>query len=174
MRFGGIFLAATLLLGACSGDPEPKEPSPSATSQPTSTATPLPMPDQAGESGANGAAALADHWIKVLNYSSESGDTKPLIKLSEPACEGCNEYIDLIRSTYQAGGYFRGGTWKIENVQVAKAEASHLVAVDISWEKSTYKMASGESERIGGSGTDTVTLEIHDGRVRQLVRGVVR
>ncbi len=113
MRFGGIVLAVLLTLGACSSDPEPKEPKRTATSA-TPTATPPTMPAQAKEDTPEGAAAFVKHYIDVFNYASNTGDVEELSRLSSPDCEGCQSYIKLYRDTYKAGGYFKGSDWTLE------------------------------------------------------------
>ncbi|WP_332662819.1 DUF6318 family protein, partial [Aeromicrobium sp.] len=98
MRFGGIVLAALLTLGACSSDPEPKEPKRTASATPT--ATPPTMPAQAKEDTPEGAAAFVKHYIDVFNYASNTGDVEELSRLSSPDCKGCQSYITLYRDTY--------------------------------------------------------------------------
>lgn len=117
MRFGGIVLAALLTLGACTSDPEPKEPKRTATSA-TPTSTPPTMPAQAQEDTPEGAAAFVKHYIDVFNYASNTGDVEELSRLSSPDCKGCQRYIQLYRDTYKAGGYFRDSDWTLSNVEL--------------------------------------------------------
>lgn len=119
MRFGGIVLATALALGACSSDPAPREPAPttpSTTAAPTQT-VPTP-PAQASEDSPEGAAAFVKHYVNVFNYAAATGDVEELSRLSSPTCDGCQSYITLYRDTYEAGGYFRGGDWKIGELRV--------------------------------------------------------
>lgn len=120
MRFGGICLVvAALWLGACSGDPEPKEPDPSASSAaPSPTATPPEMPDQAKEAGPEGASAVVFHWVQTYNYAAATGDVAGLELLSADSCASCMRYIDIIADTYANGGYFRGGEWSVSEFEV--------------------------------------------------------
>ena len=117
MRFGGIVLAVLLTLGACSSDPEPREPKRTATSA-TPTATPPTMPAQAKEDTPEGAAAFVKHYIDVFNYASNTGDVEELSRLSAPGCKGCQSYIKLYRNTYKAGGYFKGSDWTVSKVEL--------------------------------------------------------
>ena len=121
MRFGGIVLAVLLTLGACSSDPEPKEPKRTATSA-TPTATPPTMPAQAKEDTPEGAAAFVKHYIDVFNYASNTGDVEELSRLSSPDCEGCQSYIKLYRDTYKAGGYFKDFGLDVSDVRVEIAD----------------------------------------------------
>ncbi len=173
MRFGGIFLVtAALLLSACSGEPEPKEPTTTPKPAPTSTATLPAMPDQAKEDGANGAAAFAAHWIRVSNFAAETGDVEELKRLSSPDCEGCERYIELYRSTYAAGGYFRGGEWVPGDARVAKTDLGFIVKTKVTWEESRFRTSSDEQEDVGEAGGDELTFDIRDGRVHQVASGV--
>ena len=148
MRFGGIFLAATLLLGACSGDPEPKEPSPSATSQPTSTATPPAMPDQAKEDSPEGAAAFVTYWVQVLNHASVTGDVRALSQASSSGCSGCEKYIKKIESVYAAGGYFKGGNWELGRQHVTGYSDEVRIAVELKIERGLFREAKGVDEEV--------------------------
>lgn len=130
MRFGGIVLATALALGACSSDPAPREPAPttpSTTAAPTQT-VPTP-PAQASEDSPEGAAAFVKHYVNVFNYAAATGDVEELSRLSSPTCDGCQSYITLYRDTYEAGGYFRGGDWKIGELRVqVEPEATYVTA----------------------------------------------
>jgi len=174
MRFGGIALAAVLLLGACSGDPSPKEPTETASKPtPTSTATLPAMPDQAKEDSKEGAAAFVDHWIQVLNYSMATGDVRELSRLSHDDCAGCREYIDAIRTMYQSGGYRNGGDWDIDSVRVAEADRSRLVMVHVAWPESVFRNTADEPEKVGEADQETLTFEVVDQSIRQMVIGRV-
>lgn len=175
MRFGGIALAAVLLLGACSGDPSPKEPTETASKPtPTSTATLPAMPDQAKEDSPEGAAAFVTYWVKVSNYAAATGDVKELSRLSSPNCEGCQSYIDLYRETYERGGYFIGGDWRLEEVNIAQAADVRYVETRISWGGSRYRTDADADEEAGAAGEETITFEYRDGLIHQLGTGSVQ
>lgn len=140
-------MAALLLLGACSSEPTPLEPEPSRSVTSTPTATPPPMPDQAEQDSPEGAAAFVKHYVDVFNYAAATGDVEELSRLSSPDCEGCQSYIDLYRKTYEDGGYFKGGEWKIGKLVVQmEAEAAYLTTtVDVN--KGAFKEDSQSSEK---------------------------
>jgi hypothetical protein len=141
MRFGGIVLAALLTLGACSSDPEPKEPRRTSTSaSPTATAPTLPA--QAKEDTPEGAAAFVKHYIDVFNYAARTGDVEELSKLSSPTCEGCQSYIRLYRDTYKAGGYFKGSDWTLSNVELEVADEVTNVFVLVRSDAGTRRKSS--------------------------------
>jgi hypothetical protein len=145
MRFGGIVLAALLLLGACSSDPQPKEPKRSATtSDPTPTATVPTMPAQAEEDSPEGAAAFVKHYIDVFNYAASTGDVDELSRLSSPDCEGCQSYIKLYKDTYEAGGYFKGGTWRLSNLELEESPQDRRVFAHLHAAAGTQVAMAGE------------------------------
>jgi len=92
MRFGGIVLAVLLTLGACSSDPEPKEPKRTATSA-TPTASPPTMPAQAKEDTPSGAANFVNYFVATFNYAARTGDAAPMMD-SAPSCEPCKKYAE--------------------------------------------------------------------------------
>ena len=142
-----------LTLGACSSDPEPKEPKRTATSA-TPTATAPTMPAQAKEDTPEGAAAFVKHYIDVFNYAASTGDVEELTRLSSPDCEGCQSYIKLYRDTYKAGGYFKGSDWKLSNFEVEQASGQVSVFAHAAAAKGTYRESSSEAPKPGG-GEDT-------------------
>jgi hypothetical protein len=151
MRFGGIVLAVLLTLGACSSDPEPKEPKRTATSA-TPTASPPTMPAQAKEDTPEGAAAFVKQYIDVFNYASNTGDVEELSRLSSPGCEGCQSYIKLYRDTYKAGGYFKNSDWTLSKVELEIVGNSTNVFAHVSSpagtrrESSNADVAPGDAE----------------------------
>lgn len=112
------FLALTVvLLAGCSGDPEPKGPDASGT--PTPTATPPPLPEAATQETAEGAATFIDHYLDVLTYSSQTGDTAPLQAISRSDCEGCQDYIERYAERAKAGGWIEGGEFSAGEISAA-------------------------------------------------------
>lgn len=148
MRFGGIVLTALLVLGACTSDPQPKEPKPSATTA-TPTASPPSMPAQAKEDSPEGAAAFVKHYINVFNYASSTGDVEELSRLSSPECEGCQSYIKLYRDTYAAGGYFRGSDWKLDDLKVDFGGDESYVDTHVTAPTGTYRKSAADPEESG-------------------------
>jgi hypothetical protein len=148
MRFGGIVLAAALLLGACSSDPAPKEPT-ATPSEPTASPTrALPtMPPQATEDSDEGAAAFVKHYVDVFNYAAATGDVEELTRLSSPDCEGCQSYIDLYQQTYAAGGYFRGGDWTIGEFSVRGGSGETYLTTSMHADSSLYRETKSSPEK---------------------------
>lgn len=159
MRFGGIVLAALLTLGACTSDPEPKEPKRTATSA-TPTATPPTMPAQAKEDTPEGAAAFVKHYIDVFNYAASTGDVEELSRLSSPDCKGCQSYIKLYRDTYKAGGYFKDSDWKAAKLELELGGAETYASTTIRSGGGTYKKSASEPEKKSTRDTTDVTFAV--------------
>src|SRR5699024_7297464 len=97
----------------------------------------------------SGAIAFVKHYVAVLNYAAVTGDTAELKRLSSPKCEGCQEYIDLYEETYDNGGYFKGGEWRLSDVEVSADDASTFVFGRMSAEPSTYKKTATDRPSTG-------------------------
>lgn len=129
MRFGGIVLAALLTLGACSSDPEPKEPKPTATSA-THTATPPTMPAQAKEDTPEGAAAFVKHYIELVNYAANTGDSEPMAAASQ-ACKPCQSFGDAFSEEPTDGERFAGKLWKPTKLTVGSTRDPLTVRAEL-------------------------------------------
>lgn len=137
-------MVALLLLGACSSEPTPLEPEPSRSVTSAPTATPPPMPDQAEQDSPEGAAAFVKHYVDVFNYAAATGDVEELSRLSSPDCEGCQSYIDLYRKTYEDGGYFKGGEWKIGKLEIEQSRTSRRVFAHLKAPPGRQSVRAGE------------------------------
>ena len=161
MRFGGIVLAAALTLGACSSDPAPKEPEPSASTTSATPAVAVPtMPPQASEDSPEGAAAFVKHYVDVFNYAAATGDVEELRRLSAPGCEGCERYISLYEDTYKAGGYFKGGDWKIGDLELQSDPDETFATTDVEVAPTTYLKNSTSSPTDGPSTRTKITFGV--------------
>jgi hypothetical protein len=163
MLFRGMTVVAALtLLAACSSDPTPVEPDPSPTAIASSTpAIPVPtMPAQASEDSPEGAAAFVKHYVDVFNYAAATGDVDELSDLSSPDCEGCQKYIDLYRDTYEAGGYFKGGDWKIGDLRLEFDANESFATTTVHLERTTYRQDSDSRETIGPTEDSEVTFGV--------------
>ncbi|MCL8251022.1 DUF6318 family protein [Aeromicrobium fastidiosum] len=162
MRFGGIVLVTALTLAACSSDPAPREPDPtrSASAAPTPTATLPTMPPQASEDSPEGAAAFVKHYVDVFNYAAATGDVDELSRLSSPDCEGCQSYIDLYRDTYEAGGYFRGGDWTVDQMDIQVDLNETFATTNVLVAATRYKKDTKAAEVTGPSDSSQVTFGV--------------
>lgn len=173
MRTLVTVLAALLLAGACSSDPTPREPTASAT--PTAVAP--TMPKQAGEDSPEGAAAFVKHWVDVFNYAAATGAVEELSRLSSPDCKGCQNYIQLYRDTYAAGGYFKGGDWTLGELSVESDndETFATAKVEVAAGLSKKNASAVESSEAGETTTMSFAVDMSDRRpkVSQLGLGEV-
>lgn len=124
-----------MVLMACSGETEPPEESPEPTPEVTAPA----LPELAEDDSPAGAEAFARHYIEVLNYSALTGDTALLEELSADDCSGCIKYIELYKSTYENGGYFKNSDWSVEDTEVWQLAGGYDVALDISTREGTSR-----------------------------------
>jgi hypothetical protein len=176
MLFRGMTVATLVILAACSSDPAPVEPDPAPTTSATTPAVPVPtMPAQAAEDSPEGAAAFVKHYVDVFNYAAATGDVEELSKLSSPDCEGCQSYIDLYRDTYAAGGYFKGGDWKIGDLRLENAGAAVYATTDIAVQPTRYRENSAAEETNGPTETTSIAFALtgrgSERRVSQLALG---
>ena len=140
-------LAATLLLTACTNsspeagrpDTTPATTASSPTTAPTPSTTPSgpPVRPQAAEGLTLSAAeAFYRHYVDLMNYASQTGDSTSLLAASESGCERCKEYANFVAKVNEANGGLSG------DYRERVKEVSELVR--------------GSSGRIGGSAVVTV------------------
>lgn len=115
------YLALTaVLLAGCSGKPAPREPDSTGSASPEATATPPPLPEAATQETAEGAASFVDHYLDVLNYASQTGDTTLLQAVSRTDCDGCTDYIRHYQERAEAGGRIEGGEFSAGDISVGQ------------------------------------------------------
>lgn len=150
---------ALVLLSACSGDPEPKEPDPSPSA--SATVAPPEMPEQANDFDPAGAAAFASYYVETLNHSAAGGDTNHLSRLSSVGCAGCNAYINLYGSAYEAGGFYRGINWTLADVEVEQSGNDVLVYATMTVGESEYKLSSSDVLRTSTPEQTDLRFTVH-------------
>jgi hypothetical protein len=170
MRFGGIVFVALLVLGACSSDPVPKEPAATSSAPATPTATPPAMPEQAKQDSPEGAAAFVKHYVDVFNYAASTGDVDELSRLSAATCEGCQSYITLYRKTYDAGGYFKGGEWKIGDLQLQPGDGETFATTKVVSGGGRFRTSEAEDEKASEPEITKLTFAVLDGTSRQITQ----
>lgn len=135
----GALIALLAACGSGSDEPAPKEPTTTSSTVPAPTATVPTMPAQASEDSPEGASAFVAHYVDVFNYAAATGDVDELSRLSSPDCDGCQRYIDLYRDTYAAGGYFKGGDWKIGELKVSSENEATYLTTSVLVDRGTYR-----------------------------------
>ena len=77
---------------------------------------PLPeLPQAATENSERGAEAAAEHYLALLVYAWNTGDTTPLANMSDPTSEFANSYLRDIDNVYQ-GGWAYGNESRVVHV----------------------------------------------------------
>jgi len=146
MRRLALACAAIIVLSACGRTPTPIEPTtkasaPAATSTADSSSTlkPPTLPAAAKRNDETGAANFVLYWVKVSNYAAHTGDTAILRQISDPTCDTCKRYIELYEKTYDAGGYFRGGTQALRSVTAEKGTTEFFLLCELETSAGTYR-----------------------------------
>lgn len=118
------YLCATAALAACSpdsleaGNPNtappissssaPQTQPGSATSASSAPSTPPERPEPAVGLTLAAADAFVRYYIQLLNYTSATGDTQPLLSASDDGCRQCKVYADYVRRVNAANGGLSG------------------------------------------------------------------
>ena len=77
---------------------------------------PLPeLPQAATENTERGAEAAAEHYLALLVYAWNTGNTTPLANMSDPSSEFANSYLRDIDNVYQ-GGWAYGNESRVVHV----------------------------------------------------------
>lgn len=148
--FGGTFgahglmaiVCASFLLSGCAID-LPIEPEPSVSIRPTE---PPEMPDAAKGTDEDAAIAFAKHYIDVLAYAANTGDTDYLREISDPDCQGCNEYIELYEETYENGGFYRREAWRSTEISAIRLNNSFEIRGKFVDRGAIWRQKSGSPE----------------------------
>lgn len=61
------------------------------------------LPEEAKENTERGAEAAAEHYLALLIYAWNTGDTQPLADMSDPSSEFASSYIRDIDTAYENG-----------------------------------------------------------------------
>ena len=118
------------------------------------------MPPQASEDSPEGAAAFVKHYVDVFNYAAATGDVDELSRLSSPDCGGCQSYITLYRDTYDAGGYFKGGDWKLGELILELDDPETFATTEVSVSATTYRQSLNAAETRGAAETSEITFAV--------------
>jgi hypothetical protein len=145
MRPFALVIALLLLLGSCTGEPEPIEPTTSTSS--SSKPAPPQLPESAEEETPSGAANFVSFWLDVSNYSARTGDTTPLEEISRGDCAGCDRYIDLYRSIYAKGGFIKGARRSISTIDLKVRDRDIVIRGKVRVSEGTYRNTKNSPQR---------------------------
>ncbi|HCB03773.1 MAG TPA: hypothetical protein DEQ43_05900 [Nocardioides bacterium] len=144
-----VVLVGGLLLGGCSGDPEPifEEPAPSVSTVPevSVSASPTVEAPTATVPPALEPAELIQEWVGAWNSAFVSGDTAPLRRLETPDCRNCAAFSGVIDDVFSAGGSFTGGEWSIVSSKVVPLRESR-VRVEVAVHEAAGSTINSEGE----------------------------
>ena len=73
------------------------------------------LPEEAKENTERGAEAAAEHYLALLVYAWNTGDTQPLADMSDPNSAFANTYVTNISDLYK-GGWSYGTSSKITDI----------------------------------------------------------
>lgn len=65
------------------------------------------LPEEAKENTERGAEAAAEHYLALLVYAWNTGDTQPFADMSDPNSEFANSYVRDIDNAYESGWTYR-------------------------------------------------------------------
>ena len=65
------------------------------------------LPEAAKENTERGAEAAAEHYLALLVYAWNTGDTQPFAEMSDPNSEFANSYVRDIDNAYESGWTYR-------------------------------------------------------------------
>jgi len=155
VHLAGASLAAALALASCTSEASPVDNlSPSSTHATTSPPEPSDPPDAVSEPAVPkqatrltpaGARAFVDFYVELINYARTTGKAAPLLDHAAH-CQGCSNFADLYKRTYDAGGYFEGAGWSIRTAVPYRYEkGSYQVLTVIDVAPGTYRPSDGEA-----------------------------
>jgi hypothetical protein len=110
MRSFALAVAALLLVGACTDDPQPIEPKPTDAAT-TDSLTEPHLPGDATEETPKGAVAFVNHWVDVFNYATNTGQVGAFRSLNDRNCKSCRSYEREIARLNSDGAEVRNFRW---------------------------------------------------------------
>lgn len=121
-------LCALLAMSGCTDDPEPNFADPTSESSPTpSSAAPMseppspeptnPAPSPTAPVDTLSPESTVRAWVDALNVLLSSGRSDEFRQLSTPPCDQCNQLLQAVRSTYQAGARTETEGWTIRQLR---------------------------------------------------------
>jgi hypothetical protein len=126
-------LALLITASGCGGDdpPAPKAEPTNTQTTPAASSSPTPpvLPAAAKADTKAGAKAFVRHFINVMNFAGNNGQTETLRALYARTCARCEGIADGIDRTYSRGGSIDGGTWVVETLK-AYGDTNGLTYLD--------------------------------------------
>jgi hypothetical protein len=152
-RQAALAAVVAVLVGGCSGEPEPR------FEEPTSSATPSESPSP--EMRPTSPRATVAEWIEIYNEFEKSGDATELRALAT-RCTSCEDVIKVVASAYDRGGFVRSGGWQLKGrpaVLYSRPRSAGVRAV-VEVAPSRYKASSNSRVERGPGGTVTMDFDL--------------
>ena len=89
-----------------------------------STYTKPELPEEAKENTERGAELAAEHYLALLTYAWNTGDTQPFADMSNPNSNFANSYIGRINSLYSNGWEYGNSSSVTRILRVKPMEAN--------------------------------------------------
>jgi hypothetical protein len=126
-----LLLSGSLLVSGCGGGatagPSPTggpssaaatadpRPTPASSTAPARNVPVPALPEAAKQNTREGFEAFVRHYIDLLDYAYQTGDTKPALAAAAPDCTMCNTITSDVKKTYTTGKWIVGGDLTLES-----------------------------------------------------------
>jgi len=113
---------ATATASTAAPVPTSDAPSPTPVYKPATASgpaqnVPVPvLPAKAKEFSKAGLEAFATYWYSTLGYAFETGDSAPMMAISDPACQTCAAMKKAVQNEHAGGKWIVGGRMVVQSV----------------------------------------------------------
>jgi hypothetical protein len=164
LRYALLAISVTGVLSGCGTDaavppPEPNisNPSGSATTQPH----PPTLPTTATAPTEDGAKAFVAYYTKLVDYTEQTLDTKPIEHISSPACGGCTSGVQAIKRISKEGGRIDGGSETLLSVQSEHYAEGHSISLKFTVRTRAERVIiPGKKTVLHPAGTNTMLITL--------------
>lgn len=108
---------------------------------------PVPvLPEKAKEFSKEGLLAFAEHWYSTLGYVFETGDSEPMMEISDQGCKTCPQINEPVGTWYTEGGWIVGGQMIVlqsTTTFVETPEATYQAILLVRQNKVSYYKSDG-------------------------------
>jgi hypothetical protein len=108
-----------------------------------------------------GLEAFARYWFELLSYGYETGNVRPLSKITSPSCMMCERAKQVQVGWHREGRWLKGGrvTTPVVNTTFRVAsDGNYQVAVQVAQEALSYYNADGSLDSAEAKPVDSGSL----------------
>ena len=116
------------------------------------------LPDEAKENSERGAEAAAEHYLALLTYAWNTGDTQPFADMSSPTSKFANVYITNISDLYSHGWSY-GSSSTVNQILAVQPIAANGADIPENSVLVTFRMTSIDGVKCYGVRTNEDTDE---------------